>query len=921
MTIVVPPSGPQPSPWMVLGERPGVVEARTGYPFSGPSGEEHRRYLHLFGLDPRAFRLDNCARDYVEGNDDPTPADLARWTPHIESEIRATGPRCILAAGGYATRWLLGPCDLEAVTGFPHPGGAFDPSIAHRACGAIVVPIFHPARGLHDDGFRPLVSSRYEMAAEVVKRVAKGLPVQFPRDGYVGREKYRDVSGGELASILRQARPDVLGLDTEGHPWSVQISLEPGTGYMVRCSRDDFQLAIQALQELVDGGCLFCVHQASGPDYSFHDMVVCRAMGLELRYARLFDTMYAAYLRRTEPQGLKALSYRKAGMRMTDYESLLGGIGRDRQIEYLVGVMGRKWPRPDPTMVRDGDGEYRLYSPEAPHQAAKRILMDVWNGKVNKEGEPTDPYKRWKNLDRSVRAMVEAEDGRMPAATLDDVLPDAATHYGCSDSDGTLRDYYALAPELERHGLAPLMDHGMSVMGFFEEMQERGMPGSYARFLALRERLIGELDSLQWALRNKYFGGRPYNPNSPIDVPVLMAERGLLTGRVKRSRKSGRVSTSKKHIGHLKFVDEAMYDTFQYRERHKLVGTFVGPIIEGMERRGAGSVGTAGTTTDDVCPVGVDRDDAYPVLPVRTNMKITRVATRRPASSKSKSGGEEVNLLNIPKRTKHGKAVRACYVAPPGHVFVRADWSQCQMRIMADECGDPLLIKLYQENRDVYVETAARAESKSRGVEVPTSAITDDTRQAFKTACLGTIFGLQALGLRDQLWGMGEQYRAWSEDDCQGLLDSILVTYPGIPRYFDAVARELRGSRGQPNPHGEIRSRWGMPRYLPGIHSLDRKVSAASIREAVNHKVQDGESGMMYNVIEWLRPVVRSWQDVGVEVVPRLEIYDSLDFTVPEWFADTWKEILLDAMLNHTGVELAVPIKADVSSAVNWADL
>ncbi len=902
MTIIVPGSGPQPSPWMVIGERPGKVEAATGRPFAGPSGDEHRRYLYTFGLDARDFRMDNAVRSYHSDNATPTAADVLEWAPVLEDEIRATRPRLIIAAGATAARALLGPCDLDAVTGLPHPGGAFDPAIAHRACGAIVVPIYHPARGLHDDGFRPMVSSRYEMAASLVKRMARGLPVEFPRDLMAGSEGYFDVGGRELAYLLRKERPPVVGLDTEGFPWSIQIVPRPGWGYLLRCSQPDFAEAVACLQEMADSGTLFCVHQASGPDFSFHDIVVCRMMGLELRHARLWDSMYAAYLLRTEPQGLKALSYRYLGMRMAHYEDLLAGIGRDRQVDWLLGVMSRKWPDPEPQMIRDGDGTWKLYRPEAPHKAAKRIVADVWDGKVNKEGEPVDPHKRWKNLDRSVRRMVALvpEFGRMPVATLDDVSLEQATSYSIADADGTLRLYYALAPVLEERGLSALMAKGMAVMGFFEEMQAAGMPGSHSRFLALLDRLYGELDVLHNRITSEHCGGRPFKPNSADHVLALMDERGLPSTR---KTKTGKRSTAKKDIGHLKFTDEAMFDVFQYRERSKLIGTFVEPITRGMEERAAASP-------------GVDN------FPVHTNMKITRVVTRRPASSKAKSGdGDAHPLLNIPKRTKHGKMVRQCYVAPEGHVFVRADWSQCQMRLMADECRDPLLIALYNEGRDVYIETAARAETRSRGHEVPTSAITDDLRQAFKTACLGTIFGLQALGLRDQLWNLGEQYKRWTADDCQGLLDSILVTYPGIPAFFGKVERELRGSAQCPNPHGEIRDRFGLPRYLPGIHSHDRKVSSAAVREAVNFKCQAGEAGMMYNVIEYLRPVMREAQEAGIEVVPRLEIYDSLDFTCPDWYAETWAGILYDAMVGQHGVELAVPIKADVSIAEVWSDL
>jgi len=210
----------------------------------------------------------------------------------------------------------------------------------------------------------------------------------------------------------------------------------------LRSSRGDFEFGVRALQRVVDQGATVAIHNA------MFDIEMARLMGLELRDANLWDTMYAAYLMRLEPQGLKALAYRWLGIKMGSYEDTVGDVGRDKQIDYLINVMCGSWPKPEDQIVTGNDGESKLYKPQRVEQRAQGILSSIF------DDVETDVLERWKAVDKGMRQMVEARLGRMPFGTLADLSLHDAINYSIRDADATLRLYHALTPVLKKRDLS-----------------------------------------------------------------------------------------------------------------------------------------------------------------------------------------------------------------------------------------------------------------------------------------------------------------------------------------------------------------------------------------------------------------------------------------------------------------------------------
>lgn len=891
--ITVPGYGPSSSPVMIIGEAPGRDEARLGRPFVGASGRAQSWYLSRNGLGSVRPYMTNVCKEYRDGNPDPTPEQIAYWTPQLVEEIHTVQPRLILAVGRFAAHWFIGgpaaDFTIDLVARLPHRGGELARSAAEReeltrrACGAVVVPVHHPAAGFYNVDSRAVIDLGYKAAADAWRAIQAGREAGLGQervDAYAGQEDYRDVSGEELANLLETDRPDEIAIDTEGtpdRPWSIQLCWKPGTAHLLRRSRPDFAVGAAAVQSAVDRGTLVITHDAGTPTLACYDTVMCRAMGIELRDARLWNTMYAAYLMRVEPRGLKALMYRWRGMLHDDYESLLGDIGRKRQIEYLKTVYRRRgeWSKPEPVLIEEPDGRRRMKKPKAAAVLAYGTVRDIVTGKVNKDGLPPDPYDRWMGIDPILRHPIESVLGRMPTATLDDVPLDRALYYAARDADGTFRLKQALAAELERQKLTGLMSTGMDVLPMVEEMQATGLPASRKRFVELSQHVQSVMRRSRKRLSVEFFDGRPINPNSTKQVPILLRRCGA---KAEKKTASGDVSIGKKSIEHLRQSHEAVNLIFEFREAATLESKYCSPARERA----------------DECLAPESGD----LFAMTCTFKPVTVATRRLSASNP-------NLLNQPSRTELGRRVRACYVAPPGWVYGSVDFSSQEGRVAAHVAGRGALSDAFIRGLDPYIIAAERI------FGVRYDLVDKDTqRKPSKVAFLGILYGLSGFGLVDQfrLYGL----TGWALDDCERLINQILVdVYPELTSAKNNAAQSAART-------GQVRDLFGMIRYLPAIWSDNRAEKAEAERQAFSHIVQGTAQGMMQNAMAALRRPLRRLQKAGYGIRLGVQVHDELVYVTR---TEDWPlvyELTADAMKNKCGIRLNVPIEVEGKCAESW---
>lgn len=898
---------------MFIGEGPGQEERNYRRPFVGKTGDELATYLAACNLHPSQFYLTNVDKEF-RGDLKPTSLDIAHWSPVLIDEIERCHPRLIVAIGAYSVKWFLGPdADLETVHGIPHRIGTFGPTELHTsnptlADSLIVIPTYHPAAPFYKAStksgldYRTLLQWDFYQAAETLKLLRSNQPTTFPLDPYCDDGPTPaiciDITGTDLVDILQSPEAlncRYLGLDTEGTPeipWSLQLCFEDGIAYVLRVSQPGFHIGLLALQQyLVTSGVLVVMHQASTPRGTCYDIQVCRTMGLELNDPRIsiWDTMYAAYLLRYESQALKRLSYRRSGARLTDYSDLIKGIAQPRQLDYLrlAQSLRSQWTKkPHLVSKRENDGTITTTQPKSVSSRIDSILKDLAADKRDKDGNPVDLEKRWEDIYPHVREEVELELGEFPHATLDDLPVQSAVDYAGKDAIYTRLAYPPMLAELVALGLATRVTTDMRTLKIFEKNQRRGMLADRPYFQNLNNTLQAEIDDLGFQISQRFYNGEPFNPGSPDQVATVMEDEGIIGLEL---TKTGRVSTAKKSIEHLRTSNEFIGMLFDWRERAHNRDMFTKPVLE-------------------MIPEGET------LWPIRTNLKTTRTTTRRLASF-------DPNWLATPARTKLGNQIRNGYQARNGMVLTSHDLSQIEARCLAHESLDPLLLKFFISGQDIHIQTAALI----NGIRV--EDVTGEQRKAFKTVNYGIIYGMAAKALQAQL-RMLKPPIFWDEDKCEQALKDWYQLYKGVKDYQSRVVAEARRL-------GYVRDYSGMYRYLPALNSRDYKARLEAERHAVSHKVQGLAQTMIQNSMLWIdenliEPCAQgAFEGLGPngigspEVYWLLQIHDEV-MTECDESDSTWElvdSMIVEGLTQHSGIKLRVPVLADGHRAKRWGEL
>lgn len=701
--MIVKGYGNLPSSILVCGEAPGQTEYEQGRPFVGRSGKEQLWNFHEVGIRESECYFTNVVKRYIPGNPDPTDELIAEWEPTLIEEVSRCHPKIILAVGAFAARYFLGDTTMAQCHGRPCYAGEFDKERKHTApSDTIIVPITHPAFGLRAKDKKAKLRAigqiwwDYLQAANIIKN---GFKAQVPFDRYAGNEVYIDVSGDLLATLLNNDSPEKIAIDTE---WddetelSLQVSWKGGTGFVLWRTAENFERAIQALQNLANAGCKIITHCANTPEGTMADLAKCKNMGLDLYQADIIDIMYRLYLLRMEPLGLKDASWRFCGAHSEDFKEVISGAATSRQLDYL-----RQASKIDPKVKRSVD----------------RTVAEVLAGKVYDYGK-VDPYKRW-NKGTIDRSLVESRLGRMRSASLLDVEPARATFYAGRDADLTFRLDEATEAALARLDLLQTDLEGCAVLPIFATMQEEGMPASEERLSALKHRMEEEANT-RATIAASMVGMTTINVNSRDQVIQVLDKLGL-TPLIAEKTKKGDPSVGKDSIEHLRGRHKAVDLILGAKEHLHIANGFCKPYLRSIQYNGR--------------PV------------VTTILKTATGDTRRLSS-------EEPNLLNTAHRGWVGNILRNCFVTSEDETFLSLDYSQVELRVLASKARSPILIKSFNDpDADAHCEIGSILFGK------PASQITKDERDITKTAVYGTSYLMGAHGLQVQMRAnVGKEY-------------------------------------------------------------------------------------------------------------------------------------------------------------------
>lgn len=392
------------------------MENKKGIPFVGKTGEEvDRHYLPLAGLKRSHVTFHNaisCLPISAGGKLDPNRAgDLALLQSCAETNlfplIRQMQPRLIVPLGNFSCRAIFGEAfDLELRHGLPveSPWGP-------------TFPMYHPALGLHEPKKMLYVRTDWDR----LRKYLRGRLV-VPHDDSAGMEDYQEVTDVSEIEELDCTLP--LACDTESGregPFCLTYSLYPGTGRLIRAENDDHLAALQEKLDHWENAILF--HNW------LYDWSITETMGLRFPHRHLVDTMAVVYQLGNLPQGLKALAFRELGMTMQDFDDVVTPHSRRRVIEYYEEASLEEWPKPDPQMVLDEQGQWKVYRPQGLSTRLKRFFTDY-----RKAPDTKDVFKAWENWEAD-HAQIEERLGPWPGKDIRHVPFEQALFYACRDAD------------------------------------------------------------------------------------------------------------------------------------------------------------------------------------------------------------------------------------------------------------------------------------------------------------------------------------------------------------------------------------------------------------------------------------------------------------------------------------------------------
>ena len=351
--------------------------------------------------------------------------------------------------------------------------------------------------------------------------------------------------------------------------------------------------------------------------------------------------------------------------------------------------------------------------------------------------------------------------------------------------------------------------------------------------------------------------GCKFNINSPSQLgEVLFDKLGLKSGK---KGKNGKYSTNADILEKLAESEPVAGMVLRYRFFQKLLSTY----IEGMRPfiDGAGLVHT--TYNQTITSTG-------------------RLSSTNP------------NLQNIPIREEEGRELRKIFIPREGNVFIDADYSQIELRLLAHFSGCKELVAAYNEGRDIHTLTASQV------FGVPQEAVTPKMRREAKAVNFGIIYGISEFGLSRNLgipFAMAKDYIA-----------RYFATYSTVKEYMDSNVKFA-------NEHGYVSTLTGRRRFIPEIKSPNANLRQFGERAAMNMPLQGSSADIIKMA---MINVCRRLKDEGLKTKLILQVHDELVLDSPENEAEKAAVILKQEMEN--AVKLSVPLTVEVHSGKNWYD-
>jgi DNA polymerase I len=355
----------------------------------------------------------------------------------------------------------------------------------------------------------------------------------------------------------------------------------------------------------------------------------------------------------------------------------------------------------------------------------------------------------------------------------------------------------------------------------------------------------------------------PLNPGSPKQLGDILFGKMKLPGG--RKTKTGAWSTSASVLDDLA------------EEGHRLPTK----ILEWRQ------ISKLRSTYTDLLPSFVNPDTGR----VHTNYALASTTTGRLSSF-------DPNLQNIPIRTEEGRKIRRAFIAQPGTKLISADYSQIELRLLAEIADITALKRAFREGTDIHALTA------SEMFGVPVKNMPGEVRRRAKAINFGIIYGISAFGLANQL--------GISREEAGSYIKKYFERFPGIRAYMEATKEACRRD-------GYVKTLFGRKCHYPDIAASNPSIRAFNERAAINARLQGSAADIIRRAMVRMDHALAQ-QRLAAQML--LQVHDELVFQVPEGEIERTipviKRVMEDAPL--PAAALAVPLQVDAHAADNWEE-
>jgi len=443
--------------------------------------------------------------------------------------------------------------------------------------------------------------------------------------------------------------------------------------------------------------------------------------------------------------------------------------------------------------------------------------------------------------------------------SMRDVEVETVKEYAAEDADITLQLEQVFAPlliDVKAEQLAKEIENPLVYV--LAAMEIEGVRIDMEQLQNYSKELEIEVNRLEKSVYEK--AGVKFNLASPKQLGEVLFDKLKLDDKAKKT-KTGQYQTGEDVLLGLAPKSDIVQDILDFRQLQKLKSTYV---------------------------------DALPLL---VNPKTGRVHTsyNQAVAATGRLSSNNPNLQNIPIRTARGREVRKAFIPrDENHILISADYSQIELRIIAEISEDENMMEAFVNGLDIHTATAA----KVYGIEL--NEVTSDQRRNAKAVNFGIIYGQSAFGLSQNL--------GISRKEAAEIIENYFTQYAGIKKYMADTINFAR-------ENGYVETIMGRRRYLRDITSANQTVRGFAERNAINAPIQGSAADMikiaMINIYQDIK-------DQKLQSKMTMQVHDELVFDVLKSEKDQIKNIILNRM--QTAIKTTVPIVVEIGEGYNWLE-